>query len=219
VFRLSLTRPKEILMKLYYAETLNPRKVCAVARYLDSPVEFARVDLRKGENRTPAFLALNPNGKVPVLEVNGRGLWEANAIMCYLARRAQSDLWPSDERQIDVIRWLNWSSEHFSRFCGRLYFEHVIKPSFGIGGADAAAVEEANGYVRRYAAVLDAHLRGRKYLVDDILTVADFAVAAALPYADKARLPLDGFAEIERWYARFSELPAWRDPFPAKTTA
>jgi len=64
------------------------------------------------------------------------------------------------------------------------------------------------------------HLRGRKYLVDDLLTVADFAVAAALPYADKARLPLDGFVEIERWYAQLNELPAWRDPFPAaKRTA
>jgi glutathione S-transferase len=218
-FRLSLLRPKEILMKLYYAETLNPRKVCAVARYLNLPIEFSHVDLGKGENRTVAFLALNPNGKVPVLEIAGRTLWEANAIMCYLARTAQSDLWPHDERQIDVIRWFNWSSEHFSRFAGRLYFEHVIKPALGMGGPDVAAVEEANGFVRKYASVLDAHLRGRKYLVDDRLTVADFAVAATLPYADKARLPLEGFAEIERWYARLNELPAWRDPFPVAKTA
>ena len=207
-------------MKLYYAETLNPRKACAVARYLNSPVEFVRVDLSKSANRTPAFLALNPNGKVPVLELDGRSLWEANAIMCYLARRAQSDLWPADERQIDVIRWLNWSSEHFSRFAGRLYFEHIIKPRFGLGGPDAAAVAEANGYVRTYGSVLNTHLHDRKYLVDDSLTVADFAVAATLPYAEKARLPLDGFAAIERWYARLNELPAWRDPFPAaKKTA
>jgi len=206
-------------MKLYYAETLNPRKVCAVARYLNSPVEFVRVDLSKRENRTPAFLALNPNGKVPVLEMAGRTLWEANAIMCYLARQAQSDLWPDDERQIDVIRWLNWSSEHFSRFAGRLYFEHLIKPAFGMSGPDAAAVEEASAYVRTYGTVLNAHLRGRKYLVDDLLTVADFAVAATLPYADRARLPLDGFAEIERWYARLNALPAWRDPFPVVNSA
>jgi glutathione S-transferase len=205
---------EDILMKLYYAETLNPRKVCAVARYLSLPVEFARVDLGKGENRTAAFLALNPNGKVPVLEIAGRTLWEANAIMCYLARAAQSDLWPDDERQIDVIRWFNWNSEHFSRFAGRLYFEHLIKSALGLGGPDAAAVEEANGYVRKYGTVLNAHLRGRKYLVNDRLTVADFAVAATLPYANQARLPLDGFAEIERWYAQLAALPAWRDPFP-----
>jgi glutathione S-transferase len=74
-------------MKLFYAETLNPRKACAVAKYLNAPVEFVHVDLRKGENRTPAFLAINPNAKVPVLETGGGSLWESNAIMCYLAVR------------------------------------------------------------------------------------------------------------------------------------
>jgi glutathione S-transferase len=206
-------------MKLHYAETFNPRKVCAVAKYLNSPVEFVRVDLRKGENRTPAFLALNPNGKVPVLELAGRTLWEANAIMCYLARERGSDLWPNDERQIDVIRWFNWSAEHFSRFAARLYFENLIKPTFGMGEPDAAAVEEASGYVRKYGAVLNAHLHGRQYLVGEGLTLADFAVATTLPYASQARIPLHGFAEIERWHAQLNELAAWRDPFPAAKAA
>ena len=77
-------------MKLYYAEFLNARKACVVAKYLNAPVEFVHVDLGKGENRTAEFLALNPNGKVPVLETSGGSLWEANAIMCYLARVAGS---------------------------------------------------------------------------------------------------------------------------------
>ena len=81
-------------MKLYYAETLNPRKACAVARYLDAPVEFVHVDLRTGEQRQPPFLSINPNGKVPVLEDGEKRIWEANAIMGYLARAAGSDLWP-----------------------------------------------------------------------------------------------------------------------------
>jgi glutathione S-transferase len=55
-------------MKLYYFETPNAGKACAVARYLNVPVEFVRVDLTKGEHRTPAFLAINPNGKMPALE-------------------------------------------------------------------------------------------------------------------------------------------------------
>jgi len=69
-------------MKLFYCEALNPRKACAVARYLDSPVEFVRVDIAKGEHKTPQFLAMNPNGKVPVLQDGARTLWESNAIMC-----------------------------------------------------------------------------------------------------------------------------------------
>ena len=72
-------------MKLFYSETLNPRKACAVAKYLGAPIEYIRIDLAKGENRTPAFLAMNPDGKVPVLQDGETTLWEANAIMCHLA--------------------------------------------------------------------------------------------------------------------------------------
>ena len=206
-------------MKLYYAETLNPQKACAVAKYLNAAVRFVHVDLLKGENRTPEFLALNPHGKVPVLETRKGSLWESNAIMCYLARTAGSDLWPNDDRQIEVMRWLSWDSQHFTRHAGTLYFEHFIKPAFGMGSADPAVVEEATGFFKRFAAVLNEHLSGRAYLVGDALTVADFAVGVTLPYAERARLPLAEFPEIERWHARLSELPAWLAPFPVARAA
>jgi glutathione S-transferase len=206
-------------VKLYYAETLNPQKACVVAKYLNSPVEFVHVDLGKGENRTPEFLALNPNGKVPVLDTGGGSLWESTAIMCYLARVAGSDLWPDDDRQIEVMRWLSWGANHFTRHAGTLYFEHIIKPAFGLGGTDRAVVEEATGFFKRFAAVLNDHLKGCAYLVGDSLTVADFAVGITLPYAEDARIPIAEFPEIERWHRRLTELPAWREPFPATRTA
>jgi glutathione S-transferase len=206
-------------VKLYYAETLNPQKACVVAKYLNSPVEFVHVDLGKGENRTPEFLALNPNGKVPVLDTGGGSLWESNAIMCYLARVAGTDLWPSDDRQIEVLRWLSWDANHFTRHAGTLYFEHIIKPAFGLGGTDRAVVEEATGFFKRFAAVLNDHLKGCAYLVGDSLTVADFAVGITLPYAEDARIPIAEFPEIERWHGRLTELPAWREPFPATRAA
>jgi glutathione S-transferase len=206
-------------MKLYYAETLNPQKACVVAKYLSSPVEFVHVDLRKGENRTPEFLALNPNGKVPVLDIGARSLWESNVIMCYLARVAGSDLWPGDDRQIEVIRWLSWDANHFTRHAGTLYFEHIIKPALGIGDPDPRVVEEATGFFKRFAAVLNHHLKSRAYLIGDTLTVADFAVAITLPYAKRARIPLAEFPEIERWHGRLSELAAWLEPFPATRAA
>lgn len=201
-------------MKLFYSETLNPRKACAVAKYLNSPVEFVHVDLAKLENRTPQFLAINPNGKVPVLQDGETTLWEANAIMCHLARAAGSDLWPKDQRQIEVMRWLSWDANHFTRFAGSLYFQNLVKPQLGFGEPDAAIVQEAEKWVRQHGSVLNNHLRGRDYLVGDTLTVADFAVAVTLPYADKAHIPVGDFPEIVRWHARLNELPAWRDPFP-----
>jgi glutathione S-transferase len=206
-------------MKLYYFETLNPRKACAVARYLSSPVEFVRVDLGKGEHKKPEFLAINPNGKVPALVDGDRRLWEANAIMAHLARAADSDLWPRDDRQIELTRWLSWNADHFTRHAGTLYFQHIIKPALLRAEPDPKAVEEAIGFLRPFAHVLNDHLRGRKYLLGDTLTIADFAVGVTLPYAEKAKIPVAEFPEIERWHARLNELPAWRQPFPEMKSA
>lgn len=202
-------------MKLYYFETPNSRKACATAMHLKSPVEWIRVDLSKQENKTPEYLALNPNGKVPVLVDGAHSVWESMAIMCYLADKAGSDMWPKDERQIDVIRWLSWDAMHFSRHAGTLFFQNVIKANFGMGPPDETAVEEALGWVRHFGGILNDHLEDRSYLVGDALTIADFAVAALLPVAEPSKIPLGEFPAVQRWHARLEELPAWRQPFPA----
>ncbi|MEO5624366.1 MAG: glutathione S-transferase family protein [Dokdonella sp.] len=202
-------------MKLYWSDVLSARKACAVAKYLQSPVEYVYLDMGSGEHKTPEYLALNPNGKVPTLVDGTRTLWEADAIMCHLAARCDSKLWPQDARQIDVIRWLSWAAQHFNRAAGTLYFEYIIKPRFNIGDVDADAVAQATSQFRQHAAVLDAHLAARDWLVDDILTVADFSVAITLPFANEAHIPLDEFPAIGRWHDRLNELEAWREPVPA----
>jgi glutathione S-transferase len=202
-------------MELYYFETPNPRKACAVARYLGSPVEFIRIDLTKGENKAPDFLAINPNGKVPTLKDGDTALWESAAIMAYLAQKAGSELWPSDpSRQIDALRWLQWDAWHFSRHGQTLLFENAIKPKFNLGEPDTKAIDEAMVFWRRFAAVLDQHLKGRDSIVGDGLTVADFAVGSILPTAEMAKIPLGEFPQITRWHDRLMQLPAWREPFP-----
>ncbi len=85
-------------MKLYYFETLNPRKACAVARYLGSPVEFVHTDLAKGAHKTPEYLAINPNGKVPALTDGDAKVWEANPIMAQLSLKTSPDLLPREHR-------------------------------------------------------------------------------------------------------------------------
>lgn len=201
-------------MKLYWSDVLAPRKACAVAKYLQSPVDYAYLDLGRGEHKTPDYLALNPNGKVPTLVDGTRVLWEADAIICHLAARSDSDLWPQDARQIEVIRWLSWNTQHFTSHAGTLYFEYIIKARFGIGAPDPAEVKRATAEWRRFAGVLNQHLHDRCWLVGDALTVADFAVAVTLPYAERAHIPLHEFPAIERWHGRLNELDAWREPFP-----
>ena len=204
-------------MKLYYMETLNPRKACAVARYLNSPVEFIRVDLGKGEQTTARVP--RDQSQRQGSDAGGRRDETLGGGRDHVPPRPRGGIGSvarRRRRQIEVIRWLSWNANHFTRHAGSLYFEHLIKPHFGMGGPDAAAVEEATGFVKRFGGVLNDHLRGRKYLVGDTLSVADFAVGITLPYADQAKIPLDEFPEIERWHARLNELPAWREPFPGR---
>ncbi|WP_298931993.1 glutathione S-transferase family protein [uncultured Ramlibacter sp.] len=202
-------------MKLYYDETINPRKACAVAQHLGLPLEYVHVRLARGEHKAPAFLALNPNGMLPLLQDGELLLWEANAIMCHLSDVAGAGLWPHGARaQVEVQRWLSWDAHHFSRHGGTLYFENMVKQAIGMGAPDAAAVHQAEQGFVASAAVLEQHLAdGRAFLLGDVLTVADFAVSAAFPYAQGARLPLQGFAAIAAWHGRLQALPGWREPF------
>lgn len=202
------------MAKLFYCETLNPRKACAAARYLNADVEFVRIDLGSGEQRRPEFLALNPNGKVPVLQTGTRTLWEANAIMCQLSDDVGSDFWPHDERQIDVLRWLSWDASHFTQHGAILWFENEVKPLLG-SVADEKIVTEAETSLRHHARVLDEHLSDREFVVGGRISVADFALAAALPYAKTSRIPLHDFAHIRRWHDRLNAFDGWRNPFPA----
>jgi glutathione S-transferase len=207
-------------MKLYYAETLMPRKPCALAKHLKSSVEYAYVDLGKGEHRGDAYKAVNPNRKVPALVDGELKLWESNAIMCHLAAKAGSDLWPGDPaRQVEAIRWLSWDQGHFTRYLGVPYVQYVIKPHYGLGDPDLKAVEEALGPWRKSAAILEEHLGGRTWLTGDHLSVADFALAVTLPWAEAAHIPLDEFPAIQRWHDRLNELEAWREPWPAMAHA
>jgi glutathione S-transferase len=201
---------------LYYCDILSARRACAAARYLQAPVEYVYIDLAKGDHRKAGYLAINPNGKVPTLVKGERITWESDAVICQLSEDMGADLWPHDERQIEVMRWLSWNHQHFTRAGGALYFEYIVKRRFGIGAPDLTVVEAELGQFRRFARVLNEHLAGRKWVVGDGLTLADFCVAMTLPYAEQARLPLDEFPNIRRWHERLNEIEGWREPFPVR---
>jgi glutathione S-transferase len=203
-------------MRLYYCDILSAHRACAAARYLNAPVEYMYIDLAKADHRNPSYLALNPNGKVPTLVKGQRITWESDAVMCQLSEDMGADLWPHDARQIEVMSWFSWNHQHLTRAGGALYFEYIVKSRFGIGPPDPTVIESELGQFRRFARVLDDHLAGRKWLVGDGLTVADFSVAMTLPYAEQARLPLNEFANVRRWHDGLNDIEAWREPFPAR---
>ena len=203
-------------MQFYtFPASANCRKVAAVARELGLELEEKTVDFMSGEHKAPEYLKINPNGKVPALVDGDLKLWESNAIMGYLCAKVEStDLWPKSNARYDIMRWMYWELAHWGPACDTFAYENVLKAMIGAGDPDAAALARATEAFNRYAAVLEAHLEGRKYLSGDKPTIADIAVASHLTYAVPAKMPVDGFERINAWNSTLNNLPGWRETAP-----
>ena len=199
-------------MKLYYSQNLNPRVAVAVARHLGSPVDFVRASPRS-PGQEEAFRAINPNTLVPVLVEADRTFWETDAIACRLSALAGSDFWRGGDETAPMIMWVSWATHHLTNAASVMYWWNVIVPTFSDERPAPGVLEEGMGDFRRHAAVLDAELESRTWLVDDRVSYADFRAATALPFAEAAGLPLDEFPNVRRWHDRLMEIDAWRAPF------
>lgn len=188
-------------MKLYTnLFSPNARKVHAVAHQLGIQLETQTLDLRAGEQRTPEYLALNPNAKVPTLVDGEIVIWESNAIICYLAGKADTELWPKSAKRYDILRWMFWDANHLSNALNRLFFQKF----FNRDNSDQAAIERATKDFRKYAEILDANLADKAFVTGDTLTLADFTIGVDFGYVDSLDLPLVGLDNISRWWTTFS---------------
>lgn len=204
-------------MKLYHFPiSPNSRRVVAVLHHLNLECELHALDLMQREQMQPEFLNLNPNHMIPTLVDGDFVLWESNAIMQYLCSKAPNNtLFPANPRiQADIARWQFWQTGHFGSACGIFIFEHLIKKLRNLGEADAAELEKGAEKFRRFADVLEGHLKGCDWLVGDTLTLADFSVGSFLDLATMAHYPMDGYVEIPRWYSAIEQLPLWQSSSP-----
>ncbi|MDH3451921.1 MAG: glutathione S-transferase family protein [Gammaproteobacteria bacterium] len=200
-------------MKLYHHPVSNNcRRVLVAAELLDTELETEQVDLMSGKNRDPAFLALNPNGKVPTLVDGDTRLWESNAIIQYLAdRRGETELYPRDPaRRADIARWQFWASAHLAPPVDTLAFERTLKSALGMGEPDEVAIARATDGVERFLPVLNESLEGRDYLAGEALTLADVSLIATLSYADAAQLRLENYPNINAWRDRLEASDAFK---------
>jgi len=204
-------------MKLYgFPASPNTWKVRALAAHLKTPLDFEFVDLLQGAQHSPGYLALNPTGRTPALADGEFKLWESNAILQYLASKNATPLYPADAKsRADVTRWLCWDLAHWgAQACQPLIFENLVKKVVNLGPPDAAVVAKGNEAFAKEAKMLDAHLAQHKYLVNDTLTIADFAVAAPLFHAQGAAIPLGPYSHLRGWFERVAALPCWSETAP-----
>jgi glutathione S-transferase len=204
-------------MKLYYSPlSPNCRRVLLTAAQLGVALEEQVLDLTKGENKSPDYLAINPNGMVPTLADGKLVLWESRAILQYLASKkpAAGLLGNNENERIDIVRWQCWDAAHLSAEIQIVTWENMIKGMLGMGAPDQKAVAAAMEQVKRFCGVLDASLKGKKYIVGGSLTVADLTIAATFTYADPLNIPVNSFPNVKEWFTRITALDAWKNTQP-----
>jgi len=151
-------------MKLYdFAPSPNARKVRSVVYELGVTLEIVPIDLFHGGSHAPAFLAKNPNGRIPVLEDGDFVLWESTAILHYLARG--SALVPAAPRaNADMHRWLAWQVAHLGPAMSKVGFERVVKRYTNRGAPDQARIAEGTAEFAQLIQIFDAAIADREYV-------------------------------------------------------
>jgi glutathione S-transferase len=188
----------------------NVRKVLWALEELNLPFEREDIGGEFGRNREPAFLALNPNGLVPVLVDGNLALWESNTILRYLAARyGQGSLWEPDAVQRALQeRWLDWQLSLVTPALNLLAGALVVKPP---QARSPEEIDRARNQLDEAFRILDRELAGKAFLGGDRLSIADIAVGVAvlrwfgLPI-ERAALP-----ELQRWYDTLASRPAFRN--------
>ncbi|MDP5216934.1 glutathione S-transferase family protein [Ruegeria sp. 2205SS24-7] len=198
-------------MKLHvFSPSPNSRKALFVDAYLDLGSDIEQVDLPPGAQKSAEFLALNPNGRVPVLELDdGSTLWESNAIVNRLCAEVDTSLWPKSNQRYDIMRWQFWESCHWTPACSPFISHHL----FGNSDVD---LDAAATNLEPFAQVLDGHLSKEDWLSGSEMTAADISVSAILCYREACQYPLQSYDNIARWMSRIEALDIWQriNPVP-----
>ncbi|NIS07116.1 MAG: glutathione S-transferase family protein [Gammaproteobacteria bacterium] len=182
----------------------NAYKVRLVLAHLGLPFTRVELDTDKGATRTPEYLAKNPNGKVPALELEtGDVLWESNAILFYLAEG--STLLP--EKALDRARVLQWM--FFEQYSHEPYIavsRHVLK-HLELTDERRALVASKREPGYRALGVMEAHLTGRSFFVAEQFSIADVALYAYTHVAEEGGFELTDFSAVRSWLGCVSAQP------------
>jgi glutathione S-transferase len=182
----------------------NCYKLKLLLDQLERPYRWVETDSVNGATRTPDFLAKNPNGKVPLLELaNGRLLSESNAILCYLAdgtRLLPENAW----QRAQALQWMFFEQYSHEPYVAVARFVARWLPADHPRQADLPRLRERG---HQALAVMEQHLRGREFFVDSGYSVADIALYAYTHEAPVGGIMLDDYPSIRAWLARVEAQP------------
>jgi GST-like protein len=197
-------------LQLYSLPTPNGVKVSIMLEEIGLPYEVHLVDFNKDDQKTPEFLSLNPNGKIPaILDPDGPGgkplgLFESGAILQYLAEKT-AKLLPADAaRRYQTIQWVHFQMGGIGPMFGQVGFFHKF------AGKEIADKRPLDRYVaesKRLLGVMEQHLRGRQWFMDEEYTIADISMLGWVRnligfYDARELVGFDGFGNVAAWLER-----------------
>jgi glutathione S-transferase len=196
------------MYRLYdYLPSGNGYKVRLVLRQLGLDYELIELDIKNGATRTPDFLAMNPNGRIPLLEVPGQGyLPESHAIIWFLAEGSRLVPDSAFERA-QMWQWMCFEQYNLEPNIGtvRFWVSSLGKTRAELG--EKLVEKKKNGYAA--LDVLEEGLRGREYLVGDRYSLADISLDAYTHVAQEGGFDLAPYPRVRGWCDRVASQPAW----------
>jgi glutathione S-transferase len=192
-------------MILYdYLDSGNGYKIRLLLVQLERAFRWIEVDIMHGETRTPAFLAKNPNGRIPTLELeDGTCIAESNAILWYLAE-GTGFLPPERVARAQVLQWMFFEQYSHEPYVAtpRFILKHLPEDSPRRGELPHRLQQG-----RAALGVMEAHLKRRRYLVGERYSIADIALYAYTHVAHEAQLDLAPYTNVRDWLARVESQP------------
>ncbi len=194
------------MLRLYdNKESRNGYKVVLLLTQLGVPFERVELDIFKGESRTPAYLAKNPGGKIPALELeDGTVLAESCAILCYLAEG--TPFMPDDRvLRAQVLRWMFFEQNAHETSVAEARFI-LAHPELS-EGREGAILAEKQKRGNAALALMEQHLGAHDFFAAGRYTIADIALYAYTQVADEGGFDLSQYPAIQAWCARVAGQP------------
>ena len=189
----------------YSAPWSSASPVASALAELDVPHEKVTFDLAAGKHKEPEFLALNPNGKVPTLVVDGTPMFEALAILTWLGEcyGVSRGFWPAekDPARLTAMSWCSWS---YVTYAANLMLLNVsrserVSPELH----NPALTVHSKKELDRLLGMLEARLGKQKYMLGASYSLVDLVVASVVGYGVFVGVPVDGFPRVKAWLADF----------------
>jgi len=198
------------MIELFYWPTPNGRKIPLFLEEADLEYKVTHVDIGKGDQFKPNFLAISPNGRMPAIIDHAPpdggapiNAFESGAILQYLAEKTGKFLPAHVRGRVECMQWLFWQMAGLGPMTGQYGHFHVYAPEQITYAKQRYARE-----VGRLLGVLDGHLAGREYICGKEYTIADMACWPWVDAYDKAPFDLAPYVEVRRWRAAIAARPA-----------